>query len=219
MDRYLCHCKRCGKGGQSVSRTTYQRHSNCTDSGSAVTPPPPPSTSFVPPILANAENGGHGDPPDPDAPPGLIALSQTPQINPIGPIQHLLSQKRANFDFPSSIVFAVPPSKDSNRYQLRVNGQLLLPNSYHPLSIVHEDSLAVVSYEYSLVEYLDVLNAFSFQDGNISASEVEIVKDEILDTLRYLDRRKGDEWDKQLCAQLNPNTFIISGEDNHAHAR
>lgn len=99
---------------------------------------------------------------------------------------------------------------------MRVDDQLSLLNSYHPLSLVDNDSVAVVSYEHLLVDYLGVLTALLLQDGHAFAYEAEITKAEILDTLQYLDRKKGNEWDKQLYAQLNPNTFIISGEDQLA---
>ena len=129
-------------------------------------------------------------------------------------MRHLLSRKHENFNFPPSLIFIAPPTKDSNRYQLRVDSQLLLLNSYNPLSPADNDSVAVVSYERLLVEHLGVLTALPLQDAwHVSAREVETTKAEILETLRYLDRKKGDEWNKQLCAQLNPNTFIISGED------
>ena len=129
------------------------------------------------------------------------------QYDSISPTRHLLSQKREHFNFPPSLVFAAPPTKDSSPHQPGIGNQLLSPNSHHPLSLSDSNSLAVVSYEYLLVEHLGILN------GHASVPEVETIKEEILDTLRYLDQKKGTEWNKQLRAQLNPNAFIISGED------
>ena len=209
MDQHLCHCRRCGRGGQFVSRTTYQRHSNWTD---AILPPLPSPSS--PPVSADAGNSGHNNSPSLDPSPDPTASSQMLQINSINYIRHLLSQKRANFDFPPSLVFAVPPTEDSNRYHPSADDRLLLPNSYHPLSLSDNNSVSVVTYEYLLVEHLNVLNALPLQDGCTSASEVETTRNEILGTLRYLDQRKGDAWNKQLRVRLNPNTFIISGEDH-----
>jgi hypothetical protein len=212
--RWLCRCGRCGKDGQLVSRTTYQRHSNSTDSRSII-PPLLPSSS-PPPIPTDAVHSGNNSSPAPAAPLDSITGPRVSQADSTGHIRRLLSQKRANFVFPSSLVFAVPPTKDSNQYQPRVDSQLSLLNSYNPLSLGDDDSAAVVSYEYLLIEYLGVLNVCPPQDGYTSASEVEVTKDEILDALRYLDRGKGNEWNKQLRAQLDRDTFIITGKEQDA---
>ena len=208
-DRYLCRCRQCKEEGQFVSRRTYQRHSNRTD------PPPPPSSAL--PMLTEALDGGNNEIPSPGGSPDPIAIPQTVQTDSISHIRDLLSQKRANFEFPPSLVFTTPPTKDSNHYQPRADTQLLVPNSYHPISLVDNDSAAVVNYECLLVEHLNVLNALPLQDGHISASEVGDIKTEILGTLRYLDRKRGNEWNQQLCAQINPSTFIISGENQLSH--
>lgn len=213
MDRCLCHCRRCGEGGQMVSQTTYKRHSNRTDTARLIVPPPPPSFD-TPPIPADTTTGGDNtDLPSSDAPLGPVLGFQIPRVHMIDHIRQMLSRKRAGFDFPSSLVFAAPPTKDSNRYPSRTISHLLIPNSYHPLSLVDNDSAAVISYEYLLVEHLDVLNSLPLQTEYGSAFEVETLRNEILETLQYLDRRKGDEWNKQLRVQLNPGTFIISGRD------
>lgn len=218
MNRYICRCRHCGKAGRSVSRTTRQRHSDYTKSRSAVRPPFSSSTSSTPPVLADGRSTRNHYHPGPHTSPNPTGSSQIPQINQSSHIRHLISQKRANFEFPLSLVFITPPTKDSTHYQLKVvDNQLLSPNSHYPLSLHDDDSGAVVGFEYLLVDYLSVLNALPLQDGDTSVSEVTTTRDEILDTMRYLDRKKGDEWNKQLCAQLNPNSFIISGEDSHVH--
>lgn len=159
-----------------------------------------------PPMSApGASNSGN------DNSPNLIASTQC--LDTINYIRDLLSRKRASFCFPPSLVFATPPTKDSNSYRLRDNNELLSPNSYHPLSLADDDSVAVVSYEHLLVEYMVMLDAIPLQDGHASASEARALEDEIFNTLRHLDQRKGREWDKQLCARVNPDTFIISGKD------
>lgn len=211
MDRHICRCERCGAGGQLVSRSTYNRHSSWTDMRSALHPPSP--SLATPTIPVDAVVGG-----DSTNSPGLEAShdpvpnSQTPQHDPIGHVRTIVSQMRAHFNFPPSLVFTQPPTKDSDGYVSGIGGQLLVPNSHCPLSLVDNDSAAVVSYELFLVEYLNVLNGLPLQD-HASAFEVESLRNEILDTLGQLDQRKGNEWNKQLYAQLNPNTFIISGED------
>lgn len=170
---------------------------------SFATPPPPVDT------VASGDNANSpGSNPTPSPAPN----SQTPQVNLISHVRHMISQKPTNFEFPPSLVFVAPPTKDSTPYPSRVNSQLLLPNSYHPLSLVDNDSVTVVSYEYFLVEYLDVLNALP-PEGHESTLEVENLRNRIFDTLQYLDRSKANEWNKQLDAQLNPSTFIISGKD------
>jgi hypothetical protein len=159
---------------------------------------------------------GNANFPDSNTSSDPVPSSQVSHLNLISHVRRLLSQKRANFDFPPSLVFVAPPTENSSNYPLRVRDQLLVPNSFRPLSLVDEDSATVISYEYFLVEHLDVLNALPSQGGDMSALEMEILKDEILDTLQRLDRSKGDEWNKQLCAQLNPGTFIITGKDQRA---
>jgi hypothetical protein len=139
-------------------------------------------------------------------------ISTNPSIN---YVRDLLSRQGVNFYFPPSLVFATPPNEDSNRYRLRGDNELLSPNSYHPLSLIDNDSAAVVSYEYLLVEYMDVLDSLPLQDGNASVSEARALKDEIFTTLRHLDQKKGNEWNKQLAARVNPDTFVISGKDQH----
>ena len=215
MERLLCCCSRCGAEGQSVSRSTYNRHANRIDKISAAPPPLPSFTTPPVPFDVVAE-GDNADSPGPDTSHIPVPSSQTPQLNMISHVRCMLSQKRAHFDFPPSLIFIAPPTKDSDRYSSRINSQLLIPNSHHPLSLVDEDSAAVVSYELFLVEYLGVLSALPLQEGHASASETENLKNEVLGTLRHLDQRKGDEWNKQLYAQLNPCTFIISGEDQRA---
>ena len=110
-------------------------------------------------------------------------------------------------------VFVAPPTEDSSCYSPRAVNQLLVPNSYHPVSLVNINSVAVISYKYLLVEYLDMLNSLPPQAGHASVYQVETLRSKILNTLQYLDQRRGDEWNKQLQAQLDPNTFIISGKD------
>jgi len=215
MDRRICHCNLCGARGQEVSRSTYNRHSNRADTRSVFPPPSPPLTTPLIPVDVVA-GGDHTDPPSLDTSHDPTPGSRTPQFDTITHVRHMLTQKRAHFDFPPSLVFITPPTKDSDRYASRNGSQLLVPNSYHPLSLVDDDSVAVVSYELFLVEYLNVLNMVPLQEGHASASEVESLKNEVLDTLQQLDQRKGNEWNKQLCAQLNPSTFIISGEDQRA---
>jgi len=144
-----------------------------------------------------------------------VPSSQTPQHDTISHVRHMLSQMQAHFDFPPSLVFTPPPTKDSDGYSLRIGSQLLVPNSYLSLSLIDDDSAAVISYELFLIKHLNVLNALPLQ-GHASTFEVESLRNKVLDTLEQLDQRKGNEWNKQLHAQLNPNTFIISGEDQRA---
>ena len=183
--------------------------------GSATHPPSPSlATPHIP--LDMVVEGDDIDFPSSGTSQNPVPSSRTPQPDMISHIRHMLSQKRAYFDFPPSLVFTVPPTKDSDRYSLRIASQLLVPNSYHPLSLADEDSTAVVSYELFLVEYLDVLNALPLPEVHASASEGEDLRNEVLDTLRRLDQSRGDEWNKQLYAQLNPSTFVISGKDRRA---
>ena len=161
----------------------------------------------------NADSPDSRTSPIPIPVPIPIPSSRVPRVELTEHIRHILSQKRANFDFPPSLVFVAPPTGDSTLYQSRASNQLLVPNSYRPLSLVDNDSAAVISYEYFLVEHLDALNAIPLQEGHASVLEVENLRNEILDTLQRLDRSKGDEWNKQLHAQLHPSTFVISGKD------
>ena len=175
-----------------VSKTTYNRHSTWTDTRSGV-PPPPPSFFATPMSVETVAGRDEDNSPSPSVSLGPVPSSQIPRINMISHIRHRLSKKRAGFDFPSSLVFVAPPTKDSSRYPSRVSSQLLVPNLYHPLSLADNDSALVISYEYLLVEHLDILNALPLQEGHASPFEVETLRTEILDTLQYLDRRKGDE--------------------------
>jgi hypothetical protein len=132
-----------------------------------------------------------------------------PQIGIVDHIYHLLTRKRADFSFPPSLVFSVPPTKDSAQYSHRTNAQLLRPNSYCGLSLKDDDSAEVVGYECLLAEYWDVLQPYLSGVGNELAIAT---KDLIIEALHHLDRSKGAEWDKQLHAKQNPDSFIISGE-------
>jgi hypothetical protein len=190
-----------------VSQTTYRRHANTMATRSAVPPPPPSSTT--PPIPVDVVTGGD----DTNFPSSETSPDPVPhQVSLINHLRYMLSQKLVDFNFPPSLVFTTPPTKYSDCYTPGTSGQLLVPNSHCMLSLIDNNSMAVVNYEHFLVEYMGVLNAISLQEARVSVSEVESLINEILDTLQNLDRRKGDEWNKQLYAQLNPSTFIISGE-------
>jgi len=141
--------------------------------------------------------------------PENVSQPHRPQIDIVNHIHQSLTRKRAHFSFPTSLVFSDPPTKDSAEYPHRTDAELLKPNSFFPLLLADGDSAEVVGYECSLAEYWDVLQPYPPGAGNELAM---VTKDLILDALRYLDRSKGVEWNKQLRAKKDPDSFIISGE-------
>ena len=192
-----------------VLRSTYKRHRHLIPTA----PPLPPSFVTLPMTMDTATDVDDVNSPSSETSQNPVPDFQTPYINMVDHVRQMLSQKRTSFDFPPSLVFVAPPTEDLSCYSPRAVDQLSVPNSYYPLSLVDVDSVAVISYEYLLVEYLDVLDSLPPQAGHASVYQVETLRSEILDTLQYLDRRRGDEWNKQLQAQLDPNTFVISGKD------
>ena len=213
MDHHLCTCTLCGPGGTPQSRSTAQRHrfdDKLRASGPGIHPtlappsPQPPRPQTPPVFTATAEADNSHGPNLPNSP--LPSVSMT-----IERIIHYLRVRNAAWRFPTSLVFATPPTGDSSNFTPRTTAELRYPNSTFRLSLRDQESAQVVGYECFLAETLQVLESSSVDEGDPLAAQITESVNTTLDILVTLDKHKGAEWDRQVRTQRSPDTYVLTG--------
>ena len=196
----LCTCSLCGSGGERLTKTTYKRHQRDerlrhSSSGVAPTDPPPPpqAEAGISQGLENLE------------PPSL----STP--NTIEYTINFLHARISAWRFPTSLVFAPPPTKDSPHFTLKTATELRVGGSSFRLSIRDRESSRVVGYECFLLDTLQLLEAYDLPGDDPMATQTAESIATILAILATLDTNKGVEWDRQVRAQKDLDTYLLTG--------
>lgn len=129
----------------------------------------------------------------------------------VGHAMDFLQMRNAAWKFPTSLVFAPPPMKDSPNFTPRTGEELRYPNSTFPLSLRDQESSQVIGYECFLNESLQVLELHVVHDDGPLATRIAESINTILDTLATLETSKGIEWDRQVRAEKSPDTYVLTG--------
>lgn len=212
MGERLCTCTLCGPEGESRSISTTQRHQldDRLRSGGSSAPTRVPSPQKLPQreiVSVCVDTSGADSSGSPNTP-NLLPPSVSTSIDDV--VYHLHTCNAA-WSFPTSLVFEIPPTKDSFDFTPKAVEELRCPNSAFRLSLRDQESARVVGYECFLNEALQVLESHLIDENCPTVARIAESIDKILDILTTLDKQKGNEWDRQLRAQRSPNTYVLTG--------
>lgn len=199
-NRHLCVCSLCGPGGELISIATYKRHQR--DERLRPSSSGAPSTDPQPSTQTEASSPQGPDNPEPPLPsiPDIIEYT----VN-------FLHTRNSAWRFPTSLVFATPPTKDSPHFTPKTATELRAVNSSFHLSLRDEGSAQVVGYECFLIDTLQLLESYDLPEDDPMVTRTKESITTTLEILSTLDSQKGAEWDRQVHAQKSPDTYLLTG--------